>query len=346
MKHLCSLLLLSVIGCASAPDPSTPDDSFAPAQGVYVLNEGLWGQSNASLSLFDPVSQVVQQNVFSAANGRSLGDVANFIVVHEQLAFIVLNGSDKIEVIETDTQKSRGTIILAGGLSPRQIALANDSVALVTNLYDASVSIINLKTFAEVHRLAVGANPEGITVASGTAFVANSGLGSGRSVSMIDLGTLSPAGTLDVGDNPSDIVTFDEVHVAVLCAGAYGDFQDPNDVTPARLMIIDALQQRVVDSLVIGDHAFRMATDGIGIVYIAGANAVFRVDTRLPLSREFFVGGVYYGIGVDTATGDVYVSDARSFTVPGEVRMFTSAGVDKGRFDAGLIPGRFAFPRQ
>jgi len=346
MKHVCSMLLLVLIGCATAPEPSTPEDSAPTAQGVYVLNEGLWGQSNASLSLFDPLSRVVQQNVFAGANGRPLGDVANFITVYQQLAFIVLNGSDKIEVIETDTQKSRGTIVLPAGLSPRQFALVNDSVALVTNLYDASVSILSLRSYAEVSRLPVGANPEGIAIASGKAFVANSGLGSGHSVSMIDLSTLSPAGTLDVGDNPSDIVALDAFRVAVLCAGAYGDYQDPNDDTPAKLIIIDALQQTVVDSLLIGDHAFRMATDGNGIVYIPGANAVFRVDTRLPLSRETFVAGVFYGVGVDTVTGDVYVADARTFSIPGEVRIFSSAGVDKGRFDAGLIPGRFAFPRQ
>ena len=54
MKHVFSMLLLVLIGCATAPEPSIPEDSAATAQGVYVLNEGLWGQSNASLSLFDP----------------------------------------------------------------------------------------------------------------------------------------------------------------------------------------------------------------------------------------------------------------------------------------------------
>ena len=136
------VLVVTVAGCTSTPDPLTPEDITGTARGIYVLNEGLWGQSNASLSLYDPQAQTVQLNVFTAANGRPLGDVGNHIVVSGDEAFIVVNGSDRIEIIDVQTQKSRGTISFPPGLSPRQMAVVNDSVALVTNLYDASVSVV------------------------------------------------------------------------------------------------------------------------------------------------------------------------------------------------------------
>jgi YVTN family beta-propeller protein len=339
-------VLCALAGCTSTPGPLTPEDLAPTARGVYVLNEGVWGQSNGSLSLFEPESGTVHQNIFSAANGRALGDVANYILVRGQHAYIILNGSDRIEVIETQRHTSRGTINLTPGLSPRQMAVINDTVGLVTNLYDASVSVINLRSLTELSRIPVGPNPEGIAIAAGTAFVANSGLGTGRSVSMIDLATMTPVGALEVADNPAEILALDGSRVMVLCAGSYGDYLDPDDDTPAAVIAIDALQRVVVDSLLIGGHAFRMATDGESNLYVPGSAAVLRIDTRSPGSVRTFVQGEYYGIGVDTLTGDVYLGDARTFSIPGEVRVFTSSGTQKAQFDVGLIPGRFAFLRQ
>jgi len=346
MRRWYPLVLFALAGCTVTPDPVTPTDLETAGGGVYILNEGLWGQSNASLSLYDPQSQIVQQYLFSAANGRSLGDVGNYILSRGSVAYIVVNGSDRIEIIETRTHRSRGTITLAPGVSPRQLVVMNDSVGLVTNLYDASVSVLDFQTFTERARVPVGPHPEGIAIASGIAFVANSGLGTGRSVSMIELATLSAIGSLDVGENPGDVLTIDGSQVFVLCAGSYGDFSDPDDDTPATLITIDATQRRVVDSVQIGGHAFRMASDGTSRIYISGSGAVLRIDTRNPGIIETFVAGEYYGVGVDSATGDVYLSDARTFVVPGEVRVFSGSGIEKGRFEAGLVPGRFAFVRQ
>jgi len=340
------LVLCALVGCTATPDPITPGDQTAPTGGVYILNEGVWGQSNASLSLYDPQSQIVQQNLFSAANGRPLGDVGNFILSRGPVAYIVVNGSDRIEIIDAQTHRSRGTITLAPGVSPRQLAVVNDSVGLVTNLYDASVSVLDFRTFTEQARIPVGPHPEGIALASGTAFVANSGLGTGHSVSMIDLATLSAIGSLEVGENPADVLTIDGSLVFVLCAGSYGEFSDPDDDTPATLITIDPAQRRVVDSLHIGGHAFRMASDGASRIYVSGSAAVLRIDSGNPGIIETFVAGAYYGLGVDSATGDVYLADARTFVIPGEVRVFSSSGIEKGRFDAGLVPGRFAFFHQ
>ncbi len=346
MRRWLPLVVWLLAGCTTTPDPLSPGESLASTDGVFVLNEGLWGQSNSSLSLYDPQSQTVRHDLFRSVNGRSLGDVGNFIVVRGEKAYIVVNGSDRIEIIEAWSQESRGTISLAPGLSPRQLVVLNDSLGLVTNLYDASVSVVSFRTLSEVSRIPVGAHPDGIAVTAGTAFVANSGLGTGRSVSMIDLGTLSVAGTLEVDDNPGDVLALSSSLVAVLCAGAYGDFSDPNDDTPATLVLVDPLQRQVVERVTIGGHAFRMATDGQGRVYVVASGAVLQIDPANPSYVKTFTTGEFYGVGVDTTNGDVYLADARTFTVPGEVSVFDRNGNVKSSFDAGLIPGRFAFLRR
>jgi len=338
---LCGLLA----GCTSTPDPLTPAELAPSATTVLILNEGLWGQSNASLTVFDPAARSIRQNAFTVANGRPLGDVGNFIAVRNGVAYLVMNGSDRVEIIEAETQKSRGTINLSAGRSPRQLAFVNDSLGLVTNLYDASVSVLNLRTLTEASRIPVGPHPEGIAVAAGTAFVANSGLGTGRSLSMIDLATLGHVGTIEVEDNPSDVVAIGGTIIAVLCAGSYGDFADPNDDTPATLVLIDAFQRQVTDRIPVGGHAFRLAADGQGRLYVPVAGSVLRVTMHSPTSITTFATGEFYGVGVDTTTGDVYLADAGTFTAPGEVRVFDASGNEQYRFPAGLIPGRFAVLR-
>ncbi|MGB2958789.1 MAG: DUF5074 domain-containing protein, partial [Bacteroidota bacterium] len=200
-------------GCTEDPTGVPPADTLPTARGVYILNEGLWGQGNASLSYLDFDSGQLENGIFQTANGRALGDVGNHIVVRNGSAYIVVNNSHKVEIIETQTHKSLGTIDAGAGTSPRQIAFVSDTLALLTNLYDASVSVLGIVSRSVVGRIPVGPNPEGIAVSSGKAFVANSGFGGGNTVSVINLTTLAVSSTITVADNPADVVRTSDGHI-------------------------------------------------------------------------------------------------------------------------------------
>jgi hypothetical protein len=55
--------------------------------------------------------------------------------------------------------------------------------------------------------------------------------------------------------------------------------------------------------------------------------------------------GQYYAVGVDVASGDVYLSDPKTYVQPGSVSVYAPNGQLRNRFDTGLIPGGFAFKR-
>ena len=73
---------------------------------AYVLNEGTWGSNNSSLSRVDLASGTINNNIFSAANGRGLGDVAQDIVVSGGKAYIAVSFSNTIEVVNLTDNKA------------------------------------------------------------------------------------------------------------------------------------------------------------------------------------------------------------------------------------------------
>jgi YVTN family beta-propeller protein len=337
--------LLILPGCVQDPLSVKPVVPVSSAKGVYVVNEGTFGRGNATLSYYDLGSFQVYQDVFASVNGRNLGDVGNQMVVNGTRGYIVVNNSDKIEVLDLQTNRSVGTISVGSGRSPRQMALMSDSLGLVTALYDAAVLVVDLRMMTVVGRIPVGENPEGIVVAGGKAYVANSGFGNGRTMSIVDLSTLSSSKTITVGDNPSGVALSRDGLVYVVCGGSYGDFSNPADDTPARVTVVNPSTDVVVDSIVLGGHASAIALSADGWGYIPTTNGVMTIDTRANRLVGTFVKNAFYGVGVEEVSGDVYLTDPKDFVQPGEIAVYAPNGQLRNRFQGGVIPGSIAFKR-
>lgn len=73
---------------------------------AYVLSEGSWGASNASLDRVNLATGQITNNVFSAANGRNLGDIAQDILVYGSKAYVTVSFSNTIEAVNIKDNKS------------------------------------------------------------------------------------------------------------------------------------------------------------------------------------------------------------------------------------------------
>lgn len=65
---------------------------------------------NASLSYYNPEMKHVENEVFARANGMKLGDVAQSMVIHKGVGWIVVNNSGVIFAIDPNTFKEIGRI--------------------------------------------------------------------------------------------------------------------------------------------------------------------------------------------------------------------------------------------
>ena len=144
---------------------------------LLVLNEGLFRQGNASLSLIDLKDTSVINNVFTLVNGRDLGDTGNDMKMYGSKIYIVIHASSTVEVIEKHSFESLHTIHLLDDHGtarlPRNLAFKDD-LMFVSN-YDGTVISYDTTSFNVENIYQVGRNPEGISVHGNELIIANSG---------------------------------------------------------------------------------------------------------------------------------------------------------------------------
>ena len=161
--------------------------------GAYVVNSGnMYNKIESSLTAIDYASSTATQNVFKAANGRSLGNTANDGIVYGNKIYLAVDQSNTIEVIDKKTKKSikqiKTTELLgnAEGADPRHIIAGDGKVYFTT--YGGYVAAVDTTSFALQKKWQVGSYPEGLVIGGGNLYVANSNYGKGGgNISCINL---------------------------------------------------------------------------------------------------------------------------------------------------------------
>ncbi|MCD8261287.1 MAG: YncE family protein [Bacteroides sp.] len=184
---------------------------------VLVVNQGVWNNNNSTLSVIDRNTGVVTEEAFLKVNKRQLGDTGNDMLVYGTKVYVAVNVSATIEVLNTKTLEVVGTIVDKNGQEPRQPRqlMAYNGNVYVT-YFDGYVAKIDTTKLAVDNIVEVGSNPEGMAVAGGKLYVANSGglleYDYGNTLSVINLQNFQVEETLQVGINPDR-----------LCADEKGD---------------------------------------------------------------------------------------------------------------------------
>ena len=179
---------------------SCSDDNDGPetylqvySTGAYVVNSGNMSSNiESSLTAIDYASSTATQNVFKTANGRSLGNIANDGIVYGDKIYLAVDQSNTIWVIDKNTKQSikqiKTTELLgnAEGVEPRHISADGGKVYFTT--YGGYVAAVDTTSFALQKKWQVGSYPEGLVIAHGNIYVANSNYGKGGgNISCINL---------------------------------------------------------------------------------------------------------------------------------------------------------------
>lgn len=345
------LLLTAMAGSFFLASCSSDDNgdvaSGAYDNGVLILNEGGFMAGNASVSFLSN-DFVLENNIFSNVNnGDLLGDTAQDMGFRGDLAYIVLNFSNKIEVVNRYTFEKVATIE-EGLINPRYIAF-HDGKAYVTNWGDGNspsddfVAVISLDSNTVASTIPVGEGPENIIEADGKLYVAHKGgYGYGNTISVISGNNVSAV--IEVGDVPGSIEE-ENGKLYVMCEGKPSW---ASEETAGQLNVISLSTNQVIDTYEFTEgHPGNLVIEGNKIfytvdsdIYSMGINADALPQAPLFSTTEQDVYGVY---SFEVEGGHIFVGDAGDYTSNGKVHVYTMDGALYESYTVGVIPAGFYF---
>jgi len=337
------VLVLAFSGCLRDPNSST-ENPRPGRTGAFIINEGLWGQGNGSLSFYDYETDSVYQKIFKSVNNEDLGDVVQSMTIIDTLGFIVVNGSDKIEVIGMNSWKRVRTIHLPAGSGPRYLAKAGKDKAYLTTY--GGFFKVDLKSLSASLLSNVSTNyDEQLVLTADRVFIANSGFGYANTVTVVDAKADTELTKITVADNPLSLTLDDNGKVQVLCTGRWGDWQNPADQgTDGGLFVIDPQTNQVTKSVTISGHPQLLTTDGQATgYYILNGSVVAYNLTDLTVQNAHFADGYFYSLGFDPASDNLFILDALDYQQNGRVLKYSAQGTVVKTLPAGLIPGGITF---
>lgn len=338
---LFNTLIAGVIIMGCEKDPSSPDSGVeVKHEGVFIINEGGINRNNGSISFYSPDDHQIQNEIFKRINdNEQLGDIVQSMTVIDSLGFIIINNSNKIEVINMDTWKKMKTINMPPNASPRYLVDGNNGKAYVTNLYGNSVSVIDLSNIEITASIAVGANPEEIVVSVNKAYVANSGGGNGNTISVINLQNDQVVNTIKVGDNPVFIKKDEDGILHVLCWGSW------EKGTQGGIYSVDPNTDNVLDSLITDGYSSKLCIgpDDIGYFINNGNILSFSTDTYEVVNDSLIIGGSFYGIAYEPVSDHIFTLDAKDYVQNGSLIIYDKLGNLLESYDVGVNPGSLTF---
>jgi DNA-binding beta-propeller fold protein YncE len=341
MKNLVKLfiLLLVVVSCSKTTD--LPNINYSFGGGVFIVNEGNFRSGTGSLSFYSYDSTKIYNDFFYSVNGRPLGDVPNSMAIKGDKAYIVVNNSGKIEVMDQSTLKSTATI--SGLNSPRNISFVNDYKAYVSSLYSDSVIVINLSDNSISGYINLRRSSESIAVVGNKAFISN--WAGGNEIMVISIFNDQVVDSIEVGIEPESM-TFDRNGMLwVLCNGGWTrqNYAELVEINP----VLNSIEKKIVfPTKEASPTCLKIDVNGEILYYLD--NGVRQMDiksTDLP-SAPFIIpesGQYFYKIGINPVNNDILVTDAVDFVQQGYLLLYDYTGKFISKQKAGIIPGSMCF---
>lgn len=345
------LIFLLLFSCVKdKPDDGRQKLPEDKGRKVWIANEGSLGNGNASLSIFNITADSVFNKVFFTQNNQDLGDVFQSMKIVGEYVFLAINNSDKIQVIDKNTYQLIATIPVR---KPRQMLLVNENKMYVSSLFYPEINIVNPKTFQVIGKINVDfPNTEGMILLNHKIYVANWDTACNY-IYEINPNTDSILDRIAIaGSAPTDIISDKNNKLWVLSGNIYkGKASYFTQIDPENKSILKNFSFPFEADII--KPVFNRTKDTLyflGVNYDGGTayNGLYRMDinaTSVPNNLLVSAKPLQYfwGLGIDTVTNLIYISDPKGFIQNGSVQVFNPQGDMQKSFKTGLGPGSFLF---
>jgi hypothetical protein len=327
------LLTLVLTGCDLLGGDDENGSSTLTA-GVYVANQGNFGDGNGSVTVYNPETRQAQ----TAARG--LNSIVQGIAVRDSNLYVMANSAARIDVFSTSTLAQTGQ---TRGLSaPRYLTFSGPNTALVTDQSFGQPDTIRVLDVSGpqpqlTSNISVPGTAEGITAAGDRVYAALGAFADTTLVASLNPNQNALTKTIDVGCTSRYVVADADAEVFALCSNA------------AEAVVLDGQTGTVRSRLSLPDTA--ETAFGVGQpasfspngqeLYVATDTGILRIDTEsntveqtLDVDLSAPAGAVAY----DGLRDELYVARPNGFAQRGTVTIHDRGGTQTSSFRAGIAP--------
>ncbi|MCO6025368.1 YncE family protein [Prevotella cerevisiae] len=322
-----SFLLVAAVSlwsCSSDDDNVTDPGVTTPSHYAYIINNGDYKTNSGSIMSLDSLNKDwVTSQIYSAANGKEMGDAQDAVITGNKL-FVTCTSANKIEILNLD-----GTIIktvqFKGNCSPRSIV--TDGTNVYYSAYSGKVYKMSTTNYAITDSVQVGDHPEGLAIADDKIYVANSDyelIGS-NTVSVIDKASFKKT---------KDIVVVLDPYDQMIAVGDKVFFISNMDYSGNQLQVIDANTDKathIASATVMAYDQMSNSLVCIYALYSAPSVSYFRYDISTGKTTTFTGTDLNKmpnpgQVSIDPSTGDIYMVDTEKYLAPCSIYVFDKNG--------------------
>ncbi|MGB0888403.1 MAG: DUF5074 domain-containing protein [Vicingaceae bacterium] len=345
MKQILSILTLIFLfscskkelgpQCVSCNEDTTPT-TVKP--DVLIINEGNFGNGSGSISLYNTTTKTIDDNQFFEKNGFPIGNVVQSGYQINNKAYIVVNNSNKIEVIDINDFSSLHTI--TGFNSPRYFLPISQNTAYVTDLYSNSIQIVDLNANTITGNIQVNGWTENLIIHNDSVYVCDM---TNDNILIINPNNHTIIDSVKVGESPNSIVKDKNNKLWIMCSGGFSS-SNPELIkfNPQTRTIENTFVFSVISE---SPGNLSINKDGSSLYYINSNVYKMNID-QLDLPSSPIItnnGNTFYQLGIHPINEEIYVSDAIDYIQDGLIFRYDSNGNLIHQFNAGVIPGNFLF---
>ncbi len=338
---------LLFISCSTGDDSGiTPDNPLGDYDnGILIINEGPFGTGTGTVTFISEDYSTVDGKIFNDVNNTDLGNIVQSMGFNVDNAYIVVNNSHKIEVVNRYTFEGISTI--TDGLDNPRHFVAVGNKGFVTNWgnpfnnNDDFIAVIDLATNVVIETISVDFGPERLLIKENELYVAHKGgFSQNNIITIINTNSNEVSTTLVVGDVPNSMVILND-DLWVICEGN-PDYT--GNETNGRLVKIDTNTNEVNQTFDfdITEHPSNLTINDSNLIYNLNGEVFSKEETSTSLPSTSILSGFFYSMTANN--GKLYATDAGDFASNGILKVFDlSSNSEIQSIEVGIIPGGVYF---
>ncbi len=347
LEGLCILALSVQFTSCNDDDNNVWNDEGStislPQHRSFILNEGAYGDNNTKITFYAPNKDAEDKNnnlipnFYFAQNKKGLGDTGQDIAEYDGNIYVIVYGSKLLLKLNAAGVEEKRLSFSEKDGSPRYMAIKDDKIYVT--LYSGKVARIDANTLTVEKYVNVNSNPEQIVEAKGKLYVANSGWGKEKTISVINMESFTKEKDIQVIINPNYLLKAND-EVYVISFGDYGEIP----YTFQRIKADDSYENIAKASYFAEyNNTIYLVHSETNWATYSTVNKFFTYNSQThQLNETSFLTNMpdelksklIRGINIDKKTGDIYILTANK-TTNGDIYRFKNNGNFIEKFDCG-----------